>query len=89
MATVDELAHRIYPRMVSSGSQAASSPAPSRSMNDIARSLYPKMASAAGPSRTTEPGARSGFVRRVLTCHMTGPARGQLYYVDVPVRRTL
>jgi hypothetical protein len=89
MATVDELAHRIYPGMASSGSssQAASSPAPRSELGEIARRLYPSMkSSSAPPSQTTE---RAGFYKRVLTCDMTGPMKGRLRYVDVPVSRTL
>jgi hypothetical protein len=85
---VATVAQRLYPGMTSSSggssSQAASSPAPSRAMNDIARSLYPRMASASGP-RTTEPGARSGFVRQAYVCDVAGPMRGVPRFVDVPV----
>ena len=87
MATV---AQRLYPRMTSSSggssSQAASSPAPRKEFAQIAAALYPQMRrDAPTPSRTE----RAGFYKRVLTCDMTGPMKGRLRYVDVPLSRTL
>jgi hypothetical protein len=88
MATVDELAHRIYPGMASSSSsQAVSSPAPRRTPEQIAAALYPAMKSnAPAPPQQTE---RAGFYKRVLVADMVGPMKGRLRYVDVPISRTL
>jgi hypothetical protein len=88
MAT-DIDARRLYPKMVSERDirPPTATTAPSRSMADLARRLYPTMKSnAPAPSPRTE---RAGFYKRVLTCDMTGPNRGRLYYVDMPISRTL
>jgi hypothetical protein len=89
MATATELARKLYPRMATGGgsSNQAGAPAPRSELGQIARRLYPAMKSAGAPPPPPRT-ERAGFFKKVLACHMTGPARGQLYYVDVPLSGT-
>lgn len=79
-------ARRLYPGMISERDlrPPASTPAPSE-FGQVARRMYPSMRSSAAPppAQRTE---RAGFYKRTLTCDMK---TGRLFYVDVPVRRSI